>query len=85
MDEREWCRENGVARNTYEKYKREIDGRASCGQESFIGIDRKKYFEIPIRKKHNDDIVKESRKEARTERTDGRGDISNINNDLSES
>ena len=79
MDEREWCRENGVARNTYEKYKQKIDGRDSGGKEPSIGTDRKKYFEIPIKKNENDDIVKESRKEARTESTDRRGYISNIN------
>ena len=79
MDEREWCRENGVARNTYEKYKQEIDGRGSGGKEPFIGTDRKKYFEIPIKKNVNDDIVKESRKEVRTESTDRKGYISNIN------
>ena len=79
MDEREWCRENGVARNTYEKYKQEIDGGDSGGKEPFIGSHRNKYFEIPIKKNKNDDIVKESRKEARTESTDGRGYISNIN------
>ena len=63
MDEREWCRENRVPRNIYEKYKQEIDGRVPGGKEAFIGTDRKKYFEIPIKKSHNDDRVQESQRE----------------------
>ena len=55
QDEREWCRANGVALNTYEKYRKLLGNEPAFQQEqnpqntqrkAFIGKDRSRYVEI---------------------------------------
>ena len=52
QEEREWCRANGVALNTYEKYKKLIENKLAVQPEqdkqkkAIIGKDRSRYVEI---------------------------------------
>ena len=52
QDEREWCRANGVALNTYEKYREllrnepAVQSEQNTQRKAVIGKDRSRYVEI---------------------------------------
>ena len=51
QDEREWCRANGVAINTYERYRRLLAvNPGNQSRKALIGSNRERYVEINPRR-----------------------------------